>query len=130
MKHLFILYFFFFSMVGFSYYFNYLNSNSPLTNVNSISATIRHITEAYGKPVIIVEAAYYWSGVDAMSGCIQQHQANPIPGLTTIPSVALLIPRNANSLPIAEKNDLTSLKSVLTIAGIRFTEVSDSALKA
>ena len=65
-----------------------------------------------------------------MSGCIQQHQANPIPGLTTIPSVALLIPRNANSLPIAEKNDLTSLKSVLTIAGIRFTEVSDSALKA
>ena len=64
------------------------------------------------------------------SGCIHQHQANPIPGLTTIPSVALLIPCNANSLPIAEKNDLTSLKSVLTIAGIRFTEVSDSALKA
>ena len=54
-----------FDMVGFSYYFNYLDSNSQLTNMNSVAATIRHITEAYGKQVIIVEVAYYWSGVDA-----------------------------------------------------------------
>jgi len=72
-----------FDMVGFSYYFNYLNSNSPLTNVNSISATIRHITEAYGKPVIIVEAAYYWSGVDAMGYPIS---FNPIVGYPYTPS--------------------------------------------
>jgi len=72
-----------FDMVGFSYYFNYLNSNSLLTNMNSVAATIRHITEAYSKPVIIVEVAYYWSGVDATGYPIS---FNPIVGYPYTPS--------------------------------------------
>lgn len=72
-----------FDMVGFSYYFNYLNSTSQLTNMNSVAATIRHITEAYGKPVIIVEAAYYWSNFDAKDYFIS---SNPILGYPFTPN--------------------------------------------
>jgi len=72
-----------FDMVGFSYYFNYLNSNSQLTNMNSVAATIRHITEAYGKPVIIVEVAYYWTNSDAKDYFIS---SNPILGYPFTPN--------------------------------------------
>ncbi len=54
-----------FDMLGFSYYFNYFLTNPHLNNMDGISSTIRHIESTYGKPVIIVEAAYYWSKVDA-----------------------------------------------------------------
>ncbi len=47
-----------------------------------------------------------------------------IVGLTHISKVVFIAPTDTISLTVAEKNDLSSLKKVLEVSGIRFTEIS------
>ncbi|HUX54575.1 MAG TPA: hypothetical protein VMV56_09190, partial [Williamwhitmania sp.] len=65
----------------------------------------------------------------SITGCIQQQPAKRIRGLAHISSVAFVVPNDTISLPIEEKNDLASLKTVLNISGIRYTEITDSSVK-
>ncbi|HEX7412226.1 MAG TPA: hypothetical protein VF298_08815 [Bacteroidales bacterium] len=55
-------------------------------------------------------------------GCSKQTKSR-IPGLTNVSNVVIIAPSDTGSLTVAEKNDLSSLKTVLNVSGIRFTVI-------
>ncbi|HUW07176.1 MAG TPA: hypothetical protein VMW01_13030 [Williamwhitmania sp.] len=64
-----------------------------------------------------------------ITSCIQRQPVKRIVGLSQIPSVAFVLPNDTASLALEEKNDLSSLKMVLNISGLRYTEIPDSNVK-
>jgi len=60
-------------------------------------------------------------------GC-SKPAASQIKGLTHISKVVFVTPSDTNSLAVAEKNDLASIKKVLDVSGIRFTGISVNSI--